>query len=159
MIRSGLDTTGKRLRFARLAAGIESQAAAVARFNWSKDTLKSAENDTRGLTLKSVQKYARAYKCSAAWLLTGDGPAPGEKSASVQELDRELLHSIMTESINVARTSGAEISKDVMSDIGMSAYTKFLGKPTNSAEIREELQRMAELILAASPKITAARKP
>lgn len=75
----------KRLEIARRHAGFDSQAAAVERFGWSPDTYAQHENGTRGL-VRAAKKYAAAYKVSAGWLLSGDGPGPGEDAQAIAYL-------------------------------------------------------------------------
>lgn len=61
-----------RLKAARVAAGFESAAAAAARFGWPYPTYAQHESGA-GLG-RSSARYARAFKVSEAWLLTGAGP-------------------------------------------------------------------------------------
>ncbi|MBB3997241.1 helix-turn-helix domain-containing protein [Aureimonas pseudogalii] len=62
-----------RLRAARIKAGIETAKDAANRFGWSEPTYRAHENGVRGLTLKNVKPYAKAFRVSSAWLLTGEG--------------------------------------------------------------------------------------
>src|SRR4051812_3069292 len=73
----------ERLRRARKEAGFKGPAEAAARFHWSKDTYKSHENGIRGITPTAARRYGKAFRVSAAWLLTGEGqqaemPSPDE---------------------------------------------------------------------------------
>lgn len=65
-----------RLRQAREASGFRSANAAAIRFGWSVHTYGQHENGTRGLA-RAAAKYAKAYKVSEGWLLTGEGVGPG----------------------------------------------------------------------------------
>ena len=76
----------KRLQRARERAGFPSAKAAATRHGWVYDTYAQHENGARGLT-RAAKKYARAFKVSEGWLLTGDGElASIDDSAAVSEL-------------------------------------------------------------------------
>lgn len=47
-------------------------------FNWVYDTYSQHERGERGLTKKTAEKYARAFRVSAGWLLTGEGESDVE---------------------------------------------------------------------------------
>jgi SOS-response transcriptional repressor LexA len=67
--------TAKRLEQARIAAGFEDAKSAARFFGWKYDTYAQHENGTRGI-VRAAERYARALKVSAAWLLTGEGNGP-----------------------------------------------------------------------------------
>lgn len=71
--------TAKRLQKAREARGFGSAADAAKFFGWKYDSYIQHENGTRGLT-RSADRYAKAFRVSEAWLLTGEGPGPGTTS-------------------------------------------------------------------------------
>ena len=75
-----------RLRSAREARGFKTQEAACSFFGWKINTYRQHENGLRPFH-RSVERYAKALKVSAGWLLTGDGPAIGMRS-----VDGELAH-------------------------------------------------------------------
>jgi phage repressor protein C with HTH and peptisase S24 domain len=62
-----------RLREARRAAGFETAADAVQRFGWKQSTYLAHENGQNGLRPETARIYAKAFRASAAWLLTGEG--------------------------------------------------------------------------------------
>lgn len=66
---------GERLEKARRRAGYEKMSDAVERFGWKYSTYAAHENGQNAITPRSAEKYARAFKCSAAYLLTGEGEA------------------------------------------------------------------------------------
>lgn len=74
-----------RLRQAREAAGFPSAAAAARAIGAKEITYTSHENGQRGLRPGPAARYARKFKVSAAWLLTGQGPrdakSPGNNPA------------------------------------------------------------------------------
>lgn len=65
----------KRLEIARRARLFDSAKAATDFHGWKYDTYVQHERGERGIT-RAAQKYARAYKVSAGWLLTGEGEGP-----------------------------------------------------------------------------------
>lgn len=75
----------KRLEQARLGAGFTSAREAAIRFGWKYETYVQHENGTRGIT-RSVGRYAKAYRVSEAWLLTGEGGAPTDPDLEILRL-------------------------------------------------------------------------
>lgn len=67
----------KRLEKARIARGFDEAKKAAHYFGWNYNTYAQHENGTNGITRASA-KYAKAFRVSEAWLLTGEGPGPGE---------------------------------------------------------------------------------
>jgi hypothetical protein len=63
----------KRLEIARIQRGFKDARAASDFFGWKYDTYIQHERGERGLS-RSAAKYAKAFKVSRAWLLTGEGP-------------------------------------------------------------------------------------
>lgn len=63
-----------RLRKAREQAGFDTAADAIARFNWTASTYMAHENGQNGYA-SDVSKYARAFKTTAAYLMSGERPA------------------------------------------------------------------------------------
>jgi phage repressor protein C with HTH and peptisase S24 domain len=62
----------KRLEKARIDRGFKSGRAAAEFFGWKYDSYAQHENGTRGIT-RAAGKYAKAFRVSEAWLLTGEG--------------------------------------------------------------------------------------
>lgn len=65
-----------RLETARKKRGFRSAKAAVDYFGWSYPTYKQHEQGIRGIG-RAAAKYARAFRVSEGWLLTGEGEGPG----------------------------------------------------------------------------------
>lgn len=63
----------ERLQWAREQAGYATPRDAADRFAWNYNTYKSHENGARGLKQEAVERYAKAFKVSAGWLLMGEG--------------------------------------------------------------------------------------
>jgi SOS-response transcriptional repressor LexA len=63
----------ERLIQARLSAGYDSAAAAARALGVKEQTYYSHENGNSGLRPKVAEKYARKFKVSLEWLLTGRG--------------------------------------------------------------------------------------
>lgn len=79
------ESRSARLRAARIAAGFESAASAAARFGWPYPTYAQHESGN-GLG-RNAARYARAFKVTEAWLLTGD-EGGGATSPETEELLR-----------------------------------------------------------------------
>lgn len=62
----------KRLEQARTDRGFATPRDATNYFGWSYDTYIQHENGIRGIT-RAADTYAKAYRVSKAWLLTGQG--------------------------------------------------------------------------------------
>src|ERR1700674_2597014 len=67
-----LADSNARLRQARQDAAFPSARSAALRFGWTVSTYASHENGQTPVPLDEAPKYARAFKVSAAWLLTGE---------------------------------------------------------------------------------------
>ncbi|WP_170294947.1 LexA family transcriptional regulator [Roseospira navarrensis] len=76
-----MDTAADRLRRARRQAGFATATDAALALGWNPNTYKSHENGTRGLRGPILERYARGFGVSPAWLQFG--PAP-DRPASVQ---------------------------------------------------------------------------
>lgn len=66
----------ERLRQARLEAKFEDAVAAARAYGWGESTYISHENGTRGLKPEVADRYAKAFKVPAEWLLYGKGRKP-----------------------------------------------------------------------------------
>lgn len=82
----------KRLQIARESAKFKTARAAAEFHGWSPDTYHQHENGKRGIGRASA-KYAKAFKVSEAWLLTGEGPGPGKQPSIDQRLSQLRLQS------------------------------------------------------------------
>jgi hypothetical protein len=81
----------ERLRIARHSAGFENATEAAARFGWEVVTYRSHENGIRGLRPSIAKKYAKAFKVSFSWLMTGEGIMNGPGiDAEIMELPPEI---------------------------------------------------------------------
>lgn len=67
------ETLGNRLREARLSRGFRSAAEAARQFQWNITSYQQAENGTRPPTRDKITEYARNFRVSVSWLLTGSG--------------------------------------------------------------------------------------
>src|SRR5690606_36236985 len=61
----------KRLEKARIERGFKHALNAAEFFGWMYDTYAQHENGTRGI-VRAAAKYAKAFRVSEAWLLTGE---------------------------------------------------------------------------------------
>jgi hypothetical protein len=77
----------KRLVKARENRGMKTPKEAATYFGWKYETYIQHEQGTRGIT-RAAAKYAKAFRVSEGWLLTGEGPEPTPTGAGDLE---ELL--------------------------------------------------------------------
>nr|WP_246231241.1 helix-turn-helix transcriptional regulator [Rhizobium oryzihabitans] len=73
----------KRLEQARIARKFETAKDAAIYFGWSPDSYTQHENGTRGI-VRAADKYAKAFRVSQGWLLTGEGDGPEKGPTMVQ---------------------------------------------------------------------------
>src|SRR5437870_3986654 len=67
-------TMGDRLRTARQEAGFDSARAAALRHRWTVSTYSAHENGQNDFDEQTARLYGKAFKVSAGWLMTGEGP-------------------------------------------------------------------------------------
>ncbi|MFV0800588.1 helix-turn-helix transcriptional regulator [Brucella anthropi] len=78
----------KRLEEARIARGFKKAKDATNYFGWSYVTYTQHESGQRGI-VRAASQYAKAFRVSEAWLLTGEGKGPdGEEVAPETEAVR-----------------------------------------------------------------------
>jgi phage repressor protein C with HTH and peptisase S24 domain len=75
--------SNERLRKVREKAGFRSARSAALRFGWNPSTYASHENGQTAVPQEAAKAYARAFKSSAAWILTGEGPSGAQNVAKV----------------------------------------------------------------------------
>ena len=63
----------ERLAQIRAAAGYDTPSDAARAFGWNETTYRSHENGTRGIRSDIAERYAKAFRSSAAFILTGEG--------------------------------------------------------------------------------------
>ena len=106
MTEHELDDSAARLRKAREQRGFRTARAAADFFGWNYTTYSQHERPgARGLT-RMASTYARAFKVSEGWLLTGKGPAHGMRSideelAALPQEDREELYETILSQIAI----------------------------------------------------------
>lgn len=69
----------ERLQEARKAANFDTPTEAASAYGWSIPTYLSHENGTRGLRPKVAERYAKAFRKPAEWLLYGKVPKGTER--------------------------------------------------------------------------------
>lgn len=80
-----------RLRQARIAAGFKTMAEAIRACGWALETYKAHENGRNGFDTAQARQYARRYKVSTAWLMTGSDEAePVETAVQVAPVVGEV---------------------------------------------------------------------
>lgn len=65
----------ERLAEIRAAAGYETPTDAARAFGWNETTYRSHENGVRGIKSDTAVRYAKAFRSTAAFILTGQGEA------------------------------------------------------------------------------------
>ena len=80
-----MESPEERLRYAREQMGFATATEALERFGWTKSTYFGHENGSRGLTRHAAKRYAKAYKVSIDWLLTGVGAVRSPRLSTIIE--------------------------------------------------------------------------
>ena len=70
-----MDTPAKRLKAAREKAGFGNATQAAKQHRWTVSTYLGHENGSRDFDREQAKKYAKAFRTTAAWLMTGEGEA------------------------------------------------------------------------------------
>ena len=91
-----MKSIAKRLEQARIAAGYVDPDSAAKALGIPYPTYRGHENGTSGFRVESAVTYARRFKVSLDWLLTGKGKGPDSSEAwdlyvTMSELDPEDL--------------------------------------------------------------------
>lgn len=81
-----METIGNRLEKARLAAGFTTPLDAATSLGVPYPTYKAHENGTGLFKLDTAAAYARKFKVSLDWLITGKGKGPGEVDETLDAL-------------------------------------------------------------------------
>lgn len=79
-----------RLKQARINAGYGKIAAAVRAHGWKLEAYKAHESGRNGFEDSAGRSYARAFRVSLAWLMTGEGE-PGDVGDSRTTTDVPLI--------------------------------------------------------------------
>lgn len=80
-----MESMGERLRQARIKAGFGSARSAALKFGWTPSTYAAHENGQNEFDPEKAQVYAKAFKTSPAWLLTGENSEPKASEAVPSE--------------------------------------------------------------------------
>jgi hypothetical protein len=87
-----------RLREARIAMGYKDATEAAERFGWNVISYRSHENGIRGIKPTVGKRYAKAYKISHSWLMTGEGGMTGPGiDAEIMELPPALSAEVLSD--------------------------------------------------------------
>jgi len=79
-----------RLEKARKARGFDNAAEACRFFGWNYVSYTQHETGIRGLS-RVAEKYAKAFRVGAGWLLSGEGQGPGEEPPPPKSIPVPLL--------------------------------------------------------------------
>ncbi|MBB3411256.1 hypothetical protein FHT87_005209 [Rhizobium sp. BK316] len=130
-----------RLQMAMEAAGVKKPADAARKFREiNQNTITSHANGNKPLTKKAATMYARLFRCSASWLLFGEGQPPGGQPPKTEEwLDR--IKTTATEAVMSGADSNEVVNAllDVISTIRQIAEQK----PELLPEAKEVVRRAA----------------
>lgn len=85
--------TAKRLEKARKDRGFRTPKDAARYFGWKYETYIQHEQGIRGIT-RASGAYAKAFRVSEAWLLTGEGTGDPAEKVSGEEAIKDLLSRI-----------------------------------------------------------------
>lgn len=83
----------KRLEAARIERGFRTAKDAARFFDWTYETYIQHEQGIRGIS-RAAAKYAKAFRVSEGWLLTGEGSGGPADKVSGEEAVKELLSRI-----------------------------------------------------------------
>lgn len=86
-----------------MGAGFASARSAALKFHWTPSTYSSHENGQTDVPPRAAAKYAKAFKVSRAWILTGEGSRAGldelvaDKPPDIQRKAREMIEVFLKE--------------------------------------------------------------
>lgn len=83
----------KRLEKARIERGFKTAKDAARYFDWKYETYIQHEQGIRGIS-RAAAKYAKAFRVSEGWLLTGEGMGGPIHKVSGEEAIKDLLSRI-----------------------------------------------------------------
>lgn len=83
----------KRLEQARIARGFKTARDAADYFGWKYVSYTQHESGERGLS-RAASQYAKAFRVSAGWLLTGEGKSPDGEVNEVLPLTNAQIGSV-----------------------------------------------------------------
>ncbi len=83
----------KRLEQARIDRGFTTAKDAARFFGWTYETYIQHEQGIRGIS-RAASKYAKAFRVSEGWLLTGEGSGGPATKVSGEEAIKGLLSRI-----------------------------------------------------------------
>lgn len=87
-----VDDTHARLRRARIDAGYNSAQAACDAFGWNAAAYRHHENGTREFDFATAQRYGKAFKQDAAWLMGEGGSSKRTKiEPNIEPLDADTV--------------------------------------------------------------------
>lgn len=97
---SSMADMGDRLKEARLRTGKSARQAAM-QHNWPPSTYAAHENGQNDFGLEDAKKYAKAFKTTAAWLLTGEtGNIPHQRRNKFQQSEQSGTQPELDEMVN-----------------------------------------------------------
>lgn len=78
-----------RLMQARINAGFRTATAAIEKLKWNGSAYRAHENGQNNFSVTHAEKYAKAYKVTAAWLLVGEGEGHKPGKSLTKKINRK----------------------------------------------------------------------
>lgn len=139
-----MSDSAERLQSARRKAGYSDATAAARAFGWNINTYRSHENSARGLRRDVAERYAKAFRVSAAWLLTGDGDDPMScaraGAISVDPEDLRAIVSLLLRSRGTPEDTAADLADIVVECLSTPPLVSLDGDLVRSLGVRLELR-------------------
>ena len=134
-----MEEPNDRLRIARQNAGFEDAASAARAYGWNVHTYRSHENGTRGIPAQAARRYARMFKVSAGWILTGEKTAVSNNQESSPAPDTSRLRPIIEAAVQSAiQFFGVELSPQAQSYLSGQIESILKDKPIRSVPLDQE---------------------
>lgn len=102
------DMRAARLKTARIRAGLGGYRKLSQTFGWNENTYKAHEQGKNGFDVGDAREYAKAFKVSLSWLMTGQGSPDDVDDDSAHVTDVPLVTWV---------SAGALINQEGISDL------------------------------------------
>lgn len=130
-----MQTMGDRLKFVRRLRGFTGSRKAAARFGWNENTYKAHEGGANGYSAEQASDYAKAFRVSAGWLLTGEGEAPvGFDANKAASPDIETVAEAIASNARDPRPVEPDYSRDTI-----PVYGTAMGGPDGRFELNGQV--------------------
>lgn len=130
----------KRLEAARIARGFRFAKEAASYFGWKYETYIQHEQGIRGIS-RAAGRYAKAFRVSEGWLLTGEGRGPNSATLTPEGQLRAAILNFGVHPDEVGRAVSAvrlflddddgQSSQDPLDDQSEPATRRHAKEPSN----------------------------